>query len=263
MQSQRYTSRRIFIWSIVAVLALLALGFALRAADSSALWKIVHDDCVPTQQRRGLPGRCQLVDLAGHYAVLKDRNGNTHFLLLPTDRITGIESPALLVPGAHNYWQAAWQARHFVQERAGAAIGRDLIGLSINSARRRSQNQLHIHIDCVEPQLHAALMAHEAQIGAQWSERPLLLAGHDYFAVKIRAADLDAIDAFRLLDQRLSDPASQMADQVLSVVGAQFSDGAPGFYVLDSPAGEHGATSDVVLDRSCSVAKATMRSGRQ
>jgi len=245
------------------VLALLALASALRAADSNRLWRIVHEDCEPTQQRLGQPGKCQLVDLSDHYAVLKDLNGDSHFLLLPTDRITGIESPALLAPGAHNYWQAAWQARHFVKEHAGAAVGRDLIGLSINSARRRSQDQLHIHMDCVEPRLRAALVAHEAQIGTQWSGRPLRLAGHDYFVLKIKAADLDAIDPFRLLERRLPDPARQMADQVLSVVGAQFSDGAPGFYVLDSPAGEHGATSDVVLDRSCSVAKATTPSGQQ
>jgi CDP-diacylglycerol pyrophosphatase len=256
MQSQRYAPRRILIWGIVAVLALLAVGFALRARGSSTLWRIVHEDCEPTQRRLSQPGRCQLVDLADHYAVLKDLNGDTHFLLLPTDRITGIESPALLAPGAHNYWQAAWRARHFVEERAVIAVRRDLIGLSINSMRRRSQDQLHIHMDCVEPHLRAALTAHEAQIGAQWSAQPLLLAGHD-FVLKIKVADLGEIDPFRLLGQRLSDPARQMGDQVLSVVGAQFSDGAPGFYVLDSPAGEHGSTSGVVLDRSCSVSKAT------
>src|SRR3974377_180706 len=66
MQSQRYRPHRILIWSIVAVAALLALGFALRAADSSTLWRIVHENCEPIQQRLGQPGKCQLVALPHH-----------------------------------------------------------------------------------------------------------------------------------------------------------------------------------------------------
>lgn len=112
------------------------LGNPLTNPDS--LWKIVHGNCVPRQEARGDPGECRLVDLAARYAVLKDLRGNTRFLLLPTDRISGIESPLLLQPGAVNYWRAAWEARRYVEERAGRKLSRDMTGLAINSRRRSS-----------------------------------------------------------------------------------------------------------------------------
>jgi CDP-diacylglycerol pyrophosphatase len=77
-------------------------GWAHADADADALWTIVHDQCVPHEQRNGAPAPCALVDLSGGenpgYAVLKDINGATQFLLIPTMRITGIESPEVLEP---------------------------------------------------------------------------------------------------------------------------------------------------------------------
>lgn len=224
-------------------------GLGNPLTDPDSLWKIVHGNCVPRQESQGDPGECRLVDLAGRYVVLKDLRGNTRFLLLPTDRITGIESPLLLQPGAVNYWRAAWEARRYVEERAGHKLPRDMTGLAINS-RRRSQNQLHIHIDCVQPDLRRALRDHAAEISEQWSQRPLWLAGHEYYATRIVGAQLST-EPFKRLAQRLGDPALEMGRQSLALIGAVFSDGRPGFYLLDSPAGERGATVDVVLDRSC------------
>ncbi len=240
----------------LVLLASLSLGLPLAscgAADPNALWKIVNDDCVPSQQRTQQPGQCQLVDLSQHYAVLKDMHGRSQFLLLPTDRVSGIESAALLASGAPNYWEDGWRAEQYVGQRVGEALPRDLVGMAINSARARSQEQLHIHIDCVQPSLQQALLAAAGQIGTQWSAQPLELAGHPYYAVRVPGEDL-SIDPFHLLAQRLTDPATQMADQVLAVVGARFSDGTPGFYILDSPAGEQVATSDSVLDHDCAIA---------
>ena len=217
--------------------------------DPDSLWKIVHGNCVPTQQSRGSPGECRLVDLAGRFVVLKDLRGNTRFLLIPTDRIAGIESSVLLQSGSVNYWRAAWQARRYVEERAGHTLPRDMTGLAINS-RRRSQNQLHIHIDCVQPDLRAALREHAAEISEQWSQQPLWLAGHRYYATRL-VGDTLSSDPFKQLAQRLDDPANEMGRQSLALIGAEFADGRAGFYLLDSPAGERGATVDVVLDRGC------------
>ena len=118
-----------------ALLALLALSRPAMA-DSDVLWYIVSEQCVPDQQQFHSPKPCALVDLAAGYVVLKDRDGDTQFLLMPTARITGIESPAILSPDAPNYWDAAWQARHFVDERAHRDLPRDAISLAINSAER-------------------------------------------------------------------------------------------------------------------------------
>jgi CDP-diacylglycerol pyrophosphatase len=70
--------------------------------------------------------------------------------------------------------------------------------------------------------------------------------------IKLQGPTL-GIDPFRRLAERLKRPASEMAGQSLSVLGAEFKDGKPGFYLLDSPAVIHGASSEDVLDRDCRV----------
>ncbi len=131
----------------VLTLALVAL-FAVRgiAADPDALWKIVHDRCVPNAEKTGQPAPCAQIDLEGGasrgYAVLKDLVGVAQFLLIPTARLGGIESPELLASGAPNYWDAAWRARGDVEDRLQRKLPRDAIGLAINSASGRSQAQL-------------------------------------------------------------------------------------------------------------------------
>ena len=63
------------------------------AAHPNALWHIVHDLCVTDMNTSGNPAPCAVVDLDQGFAVLKDIQGATQYLLLPTARVTGIESP--------------------------------------------------------------------------------------------------------------------------------------------------------------------------
>src|ERR1051325_9340828 len=148
----------------IAAAAAVALGLLLpsvaaRAFDPNALWKIVSGQCVPNQLAHGDPKPCVEVDLkdgAEHgYAVLKDLHGATQYLLIPTQRIVGIESPELLAPNAANYFADAWNARGFVEKALGHALPIDALGLAVNSKLARTQNQLHVHIDCVRPDVHA------------------------------------------------------------------------------------------------------------
>ena len=96
-------------------IAILFHGPAARA-DPNALWNIVHGQCVPDwQQHRVLKPPCVAVDLnkgvAGGFAVIKDQRGQTQYLLLPTQRITGIESAALLAPQRHQLLRRRVAAR--------------------------------------------------------------------------------------------------------------------------------------------------------
>jgi CDP-diacylglycerol pyrophosphatase len=225
-------------------------------SDPNSLWRIVHEKCVPAQAGDGKPGPCELVDPQRRYVVLKDIRGDTRFLLLPTDPISGIESPALLQSGVPNYWQPAWAARQYVEARAGRAIPRELLGLTVNSVFQRTQNQLHIHIDCVNPALHEALVKHAEEFSERWPARPVVLVNRSYYVMKITTPDVGT-DPFQQLAQRLSHPAADMGGQSLSLIGARFADGRPGFYLLDSPAGIHGGTSEDALDRSCAVLHAS------
>src|SRR5262245_60491679 len=103
--------RRHWNSSAIGAIALVALLVGVRHAwgDADALWYVISEQCVPDQQQFGLPKPCDLVDLAAGYVVLKDRVGDTQFLVMPTARISGIESPEVLAPDAPNYWNAAWQ----------------------------------------------------------------------------------------------------------------------------------------------------------
>ncbi len=244
---------------LLAALLVLALSAGtVRAADPDALWKIVHDRCVPHATAGEGPAPCSFVDLAGGYAVLKDIRGATQFLLIPTARIAGIESPAILQPGAPNYWQAAWAARRFVDERAGRSLPRQDIGLAINAASRRSQNQLHIHIDCLRPDVIASLAAKAAEIGAGWTPVALPPAGHPYLARRIDGPDLAGVDPFRLVAESLPGAAADMGGQTLVLAGAGFGAGQEGFYLLDDhvdPAQPARGWGEELLDHDCALLK--------
>src|SRR5579864_3602279 len=223
-------------WTGVLLLALVAGACPAHAADPDALWKIVHDHCVPDQQQHGDPAPCARVDLGGGedkgYTVLKDRVGATQFLLIPTAKITGIESPAILAPGATNYFAAAWRARPFVDERAGRTLPRDWMSLAINSEVGRSQNQLHIHIDCVRADVRDALREHAAEIGTTWALLTLRLEGHRYSAIAVSGDDLDAANPFTLLADGVAGAGADMGHETLVVVGVTRADGQPGFVIL-------------------------------
>ena len=158
-------------------------------ADPNALWTIVHDQCVPDQEASSDPAPCSLVDLdageSGGYAVLKDLVGATQFLVIPTDQISGIESPILLEPDAPDFFAAAWRARSFVDARAGVDIPRDWMSLAINSAVARTQDQMHIHVDCVRADVRETLSQHITDVGSDWAPFPEPLRGHRYLAMAV------------------------------------------------------------------------------
>jgi CDP-diacylglycerol pyrophosphatase len=211
-----------------------ALGVA--DADPNALWDIVSQQCVPDEQQHGDPAPCAAVDLGTGVdhgtAVLKDLVGPTQFLLIPTARVTGIESPELLAPDAPNYFAAAWRARTFVDERAGWMVPRDWISLAINSEAARTQDQLHIHVDCVRRDVRAALARHAATLGPAWAPFPEPLVGDRYSVRTVDGDDLDGVDPFRLLADGIPGARADMGAQTLVVVGAYAPDGRPRFVLL-------------------------------
>jgi CDP-diacylglycerol pyrophosphatase len=233
------------------VLALLVVpGHA--AADADALWHIVGEHCVPNQQQNQSPKPCEQVDLTAGHAVLKDIVGETQFLLIPTTRVSGIESPEILAPDAPNYWAAAWQARHFVEDRAHRTLPRDAISLAINAVGARSQNQLHIHIDCVRLDVQAALREHAAAIDTHWLPFPAPLAGHEHMAMRLAQPDLGHTNPFLLLADGIPGARADMAHYSLLVVGDP-----DGFVLLASHAsalaGDRGSGEEL-QDHACAAA---------
>jgi CDP-diacylglycerol pyrophosphatase len=231
--------------------ALLALLTGRAAADPNALWYIVSEQCVPDEQQFHSPKPCEVVDLKAGYVVLKDRDGKTQFLVMPTARITGIESAAILAPDAVNYWQDAWEARRFVDERAGRQLAREDISLAINSEYGRTQDQLHIHVDCVRLDVRAALDAHADAIGPQWAPFPVPLAGHDYLAMRLAQPEFGTTNPFDLLANGVPGAREDMGRYTLVAVGDP-----AGFVLLagraDPPASR--GSGEELQDHACAAA---------
>jgi CDP-diacylglycerol pyrophosphatase len=242
----------------VACLAVLAVARGM-AADPNALWHIVGEQCVPDEKLHQSPRPCEMVDLAGGYAVLKDIVGNTQFLLIPTTRVSGIESPQVLQPDAPNYWQAAWQARRYVDERAHRDLPRDAIGLAINSIDGRTQNQLHIHVDCMRLDVIAALRDHAGAIASQWTKFPVPLVDHDYLAMRLPQADLTGVKPFVLLADGVPGARGDMGLFTLVVVGDTYQ-GKDGFVLLAghaNPATRNWGSGEELQDHACAAATVT------
>lgn len=217
----------------MAALAVCPTSVAGADTDPDVLWRIVHEQCLPGQQLDRDPAPCAAVDLAEGanrgYAIYKDYHGTTQYLLIPTARVTGVEDPALVQPGAPNYFAEAWLARVFTEAAAGGSLPRDWVSLAVNPAVARSQNQLHIHIDCLRADVHQVLTQYGGAIGPTWAPLPVPLAGYRYEAIAV--GDLDAVNPFVAALADGSDPRLS----TVAVVGTG-TDADPGFVILRSRA---------------------------
>jgi CDP-diacylglycerol pyrophosphatase len=237
--------------------AAIAALFAAPAscANRDALRQIVEDQCLVHWRELHSSAPCVEVDAGdtahpdSGYAVLADRKGGAHFLLIPTATITGIESPALLAPGAANYFEAAWRARLRLSAAVGHELPRQVVGLAVNPLHARSQDQLHIHIECLRPDVYATLTRQTERLTESWT--PMGVGGASYSARRIAGEDLSAQNPFKLLASGMPQPGRTMADYTLVVAGMRSSRG-PGFIVLASAS----AAGELLLDSTCSAAAA-------
>ena len=225
------------------------------------LWIVVHEGCVANQLRSHDPSPCIQVDLRDGvekgFAILKDISGATQFLLIPTARISGIESPIILAPDGPNYFADAWEARTDIDEALHQTLPRDDIGLAINSAPGRSQDQLHIHVDCIRPDVHRALRDREASIGNRWAPLDVSFSGHRYEATWVAGERLGANNPFRLLAEGIPDATQDMGTRTLVVVGSFRADGAAGFVILEDQVNREShdsANGEELLDHACRIA---------
>ena len=207
---------------------LMILAGQADAADADALWKIVQNRCMPNQTQNADPKPC--AEVTADVAVLKDLVGIAQYLLIPTARIAGMEAAAVLAPETPNYFAAAWEARRFMDAKLGKALPRDAVSLAINSMSGRTQNQLHIHIDCIRPDVRTALQAKGGEITTAWTTQAMPGGLHRYQVRRVD--DLVATNPFRLLAAETPAAASDFGHWTIVAVGARFPDGRDGFYLL-------------------------------
>jgi CDP-diacylglycerol pyrophosphatase len=254
-QTQRTSIRHAF--GLAATLVILCSAAAcarLATVDSNALWKIVDIRCVPSQQATGTPGQCTTVDLDKRYVILKDIVGRSQHLLIPTDRITGIESPLVLAPHAQDYWVDAWGSRHYVETAVKRALPDDQLGLEINSEYRRTQNQLHIHIDCLRRDVSAVLARHAKDAPDEW--RWQTIDGERYRIIRVTSLT-GTSNPFRVV-ARDNHGAAAMATQTILVTGAGPDADKDGWLIVNSgtEVGDGSGSAEGLMDHACRVADA-------
>jgi CDP-diacylglycerol pyrophosphatase len=258
--------------SVLAFAALAALSLAASGAphlstprsgksdDSSdpgrdALRQIVQNQCIVNWTQHQNPAPCERVFLADEktessgYAILADRKGAAHYLLIPTQTMHGVDSDELLDPDLPNYFAEAWRARDLITKFVGHPVLRSAIGLAVNNAHSRTQDQFHIHIDCLRQDVVDSLHASAEHVGPAWA--PINVVGSTYQAMRIEAVSLDGSSPFELVAQLGPDVRHHMGDYTVVVAGMQFKSGA-GFMLLTGT----GPTGELLLDSSCAVAGA-------
>jgi CDP-diacylglycerol pyrophosphatase len=250
-------------WPVLAgiVAACVSMFAASAHADPNALWRIVHGACVPHFEAGLGPKPCERVDLDGGVdqgvAILKDLVGPAQMLAIPTRRITGIEDPQMLAPDAPPVFAEAWSAKTLVEARLGRALPREAVGLAINSKWARSQDQLHVHVDCMAIPVMKALADYASALDVQWRAMTVPLQGRIYFARRVDSADLVDVAPLKLLADGVDGARANMGAYSLAAVGAVF-DGKPGFVLLgDHFSLEAGGHAEDLEDHDCAIARST------
>jgi CDP-diacylglycerol pyrophosphatase len=241
--------------ALAAVLAsALVFGLATTAGPRrDALRQIVQEQCLPNSQHHDNPAPCETVFLPvqratdNGYAILHDRKGGAHFLLIPTRTISGIESPTLLDPATPDYLAAAWNRRDVLDHWLHRQLPRDAVGLAINPRTARGQDQLHIHMECVGQSLYHVLSMNAEAIGDTWT--PLTIADRQFQARRILGDDFRYANPVALLSAEVADRHRDPGDYTLIVAGRNLASG-PGVVVLVGT-GSPGA--ETLLDASCAV----------
>lgn len=254
-QEPDYLRRRQFVkFAGVAAAAAVVAGVAPAATDSAAaacgqadlcgnpndtspeLWRTAKSCGQAHRSGKPIPPECH--GTTDTYVVLRGGPSDHNFLLVPTRRVKGIECPYIWSASAPNYWLHAWEQAQ--PGGAGPVKYKAGIGLGINSAQARQQDQLHIHmagiLSDVQGQLGAA--KNITADPKKWADSIVSVKGfeggkanHRYYRV-LHAATLDH-NLFALLRDNVPAAKKDMSKQTIIVTKRA----AGGFYVLNSDPG--------------------------
>jgi CDP-diacylglycerol pyrophosphatase len=227
-----------------------AASFEGQAFGRDGLWRVVHGVCSPMSRLTGLATPCLAVDHERGFATLRAPDDATHIIITPLVRVAGVESPSLLRKDAPNYWADAWSERHWVEAAAGRRLAWSDIGMAINSRAGRSQDQLHIHVDCVQPRLKPEL-ARAARGRKGWFEIDLRPWSGRYHARRLGAKKLDR-NIFRMVALEIPRASDNMAGETIAVIGLDEPPAGRGFRLVAANDGGH---AEELLDHRCRIAR--------
>lgn len=208
---------RLLIILLVILLLAAVLWWFFGRGNPNALWQIVSQQCVPNQQQNHDPAPCLKVDLTEGYVLFKDSKGPYHDLVMPTEKVSGIESPILQADRTPPYFAQAWNNREHISSELDKPLKDAWVSLAVNSKYGRSQNQLHIHVACLRQDVYNALGEQAEQLDQQWRPLAVKLVGHQYLARKLAGTDLTQEDPFRLLQNYVVEQGDSIGNYGLAL----------------------------------------------
>lgn len=234
--------------------ALAVMATAAEALPRDSLWLVVRS-CLGAERLTGLPFPCVLVKAGDRtdpgYVLVRPPGARSHVLVVPTTPIIGIEAPALQSAQGAAYWRAALDSRRYVVDALKSRLPLSDVALAVNSKGGRSQDQLHIHLDCVDPSVRATLDARSGLIGSKWTRLPFGLEGDHYYALRVGAMNARNFNPFAAL-AHLPATRGGLSATSLAVVATSPNDPHPGFYLLAYQAPR--AHAEALLDHQCEIA---------
>ena len=251
---------------VLAVALALVVSFSTPVRPATAETFDARCNARAAEACPTVPGPNPLLALAGDCAADLHRNGNccAHsksgardyaivrdcaakkpraYLLIPVKAITGVDDPQIFESPFVGLWAEAWR---WARELPGQPASET--GLTINSAGSRSEQQLHIHISCVDRGVNARL---ETSDIPRYPAKPRELADfgpghHTYHAVRVRKLTGES-SPFRVVLRRVGKRA--MRHQGIAVIGSQ-KDGE--YYVLSTTETDgQGGHAEELLDQEC------------
>ncbi|CAG9182922.1 CDP-diacylglycerol pyrophosphatase [Cupriavidus laharis] len=260
--SRRPWLRRGMAGAALVALSTLALTAQCHQEDlwlpgitRDSLWQHVQERCLVTEQARHAD--CAVVDRERGLVLYKDAIGASHYLVIPDHKVTGVDDPALWEGETRNQWAFGWEVRGIVGKAIGKHVPDDLVGLAVNSRASRSQDQLHIHLDCISEAARAFIADIAGKASEGWAN--FRFQGKPVRAVLIPSSDSTMrFNAFNAVRKSLAEP-ERLADRGVFVTYVMRQDGPSGFMVVDQPvdaaSGSTGHASDF-LDRACRLGRA-------
>lgn len=240
-------------------LLLLGIFLLTGCARSNALWGVVDKVCMTHYQQTSNPAPCQQIYMPEGkehgFSIIQNPRYPYHFILVPTVALSGIESPLLLEDGRTDYFGYAWLMRNLLAYEYHRPVDDDMLGMALNSAYGRSQNQLHIHLTCLREDVRRQLLAERPYIQDNWRPLPDKLLRHTYYARRVVQPTAMGIYPVNSLASHFNLSSQALAEWGVTVVSTTFS-GKPGFILLATKRGSDSgnrASVESLLDKECAI----------
>lgn len=208
--------------------------------------RMLAQDCAAGLERDA-NCRAYAKDETGEYVIVRDCSPKKPevYLIIPVKHITGMDDSQVFSPAVAGLWEDAWLwSRKYPGEPPARTA------LAINSKSGRSQNQLHIHISCVLPEVSKTLESADIPFyPARAVSLELGPGKNTYMAVKI--TNLESENSPFKIIQAMPGISNDMKDQSIAVVGSKK---AGEYYVLNtSVGGTNRGHAEELLEQTCAL----------